>query len=314
MKLKENNLISSIKSIVSNQLNRSYSLSKWRFFQTLKNNLQDRRKAPILIHTNGKVGSSTIHNSLQQSEHPVFHVHYLGKNYLKDYENFVKQNYFNKQNRGAHLYKSLLWTPQYVNKNYIGKEKVKAITIWRDPISKNMSTLFQWIHFREDENHYYFHSHQYDLQFDIKTTKEDLSPLIDFFLENFPHKIHEDWIEEEQGQLKSLPYLNHEFDKEKGFQILENEEWELLTLKIESFSNENYADVIGDFSNVKDFEFDSVNLTSEKQKNVAYLKFKEQIKFPKSLLDEIYNSEFMNHFYTQEEISAFRNRLNTLDE
>ena len=39
-----------------------------------------------------------------------------------------------------------------------------------------------------------------------------------------------------------------------------------------------------------------------------YQEFIDNLKLPEELLDEIYNSDFMNHFYYKKEIAAFRKK------
>lgn len=290
-------------------LNKNYASAKALFFYELKKYSQNKSKTPIIVYTNGKVGSSTLHASLENDgQIPVFHVHHLNQKYLDNYENYVKQHYFRKPNRGQHLWRSLLWRPQFVRKYFLGQKNLKFIIIWRDPIAKNISTFFQWIHFTENENTFRFSSHQYDMQFDIETPKNDLSILIEHFLKHFPHKTHENWLQIEQQEVLNLPFKNYPFDLEKNYQIIENGKNKVLIIKLEAFKQPDYPKIIGDFCEVEHFEFQNANLTQEKEKYKPYQLFLEQIKIPQHLLNDLYESEFTKHYYTASEIENFRKK------
>ena len=306
----QNNSMDKIKNLAKHYLNKAYVTAKALYFVETKKAFEKKDSVkPMVIYTNGKVGSSTIYKSIEKNtNHPVFHIHHLNKNYLSGYEKFVKENYFRKPERGNYLWQSLLWRPLFLRKNLLYKKPLKFIIVWRDPIAKNISTFFEWIKFREDDNFFYFHSHQYEMQFDIKTPKDDLSLLIEHFLKYFPHHIHENWLEIEQNEVLNIPFLQYDFDKETNYQIIKNELNEVLTLKLEHFKNENYPKIIGDFCGMQDFKYENANVTKDKPKNKPYELFLEQIRIPSKLLNQIYCSDFMNHFYNDWEIDGFINK------
>lgn len=291
-------------------LNKFYYSAKQLFFKEYEANFRkkDKKATPIIVYTNGKVGSSTIYASIEKTGLPVFHIHHLNPQYLLKYEKYVKKEYFRKPHRGQYLWTSLLWRPLFVRDKFLHKTPLNFIIIWRDPIAKNISTFFEWIHFKEDEHYFYFSSHQYDLQFDIKTPKNDLSKLIDFYLQNFPHFTHENWIKIEQGDVLQMPYLEFPFDKEKNFSIIKKEKNKALILKLEAFQTAGYEKLIGDFCHIKNFTYTNANLTEKKTKYKAYQLFLNQIKIPQNLLEETYQSDFVRHYYSDEEIEIFKRK------
>lgn len=97
-----------------------------------------------LIYTMGKVGSSSIFESLKRKKpySDVFHVHFLSENYLENilprrHENF-RHNITIGENVLAHIDKK-------------PGSRIKIVTLTREPIERAISDLFQnWRHLYDD--------------------------------------------------------------------------------------------------------------------------------------------------------------------
>ena len=124
----------------------NYLISKKLFWREL-NKRRGVKTINVFIYTMGKVGSTSIYDSLKNISNKVFcmHFHRLGKDYLKNREIKVKSELFGNPIYSQHLYTSLLWKPQWVRKKFIEKtiNPVKFITIIREPVSRNIYLFFQ---------------------------------------------------------------------------------------------------------------------------------------------------------------------------
>ncbi len=294
---------------IEHYLNKNYFTSKQLYFYNLKEEyLKKDWKNVIMVYTNGKVGSATLRKSLDTNPNNFsLHIHHLNPNYLDSYEKFVKKNYF-YHNFPNFYWTSLLWRPLFVKKHLLGKRDLKFITLWREPVSRNISNFFQWIKFSEHQDYYHFTSHQYEMEFDIKTPKDDLSELIDHFLANFPHKKSQMWIKSEQDYILKDSYLNYDFDFNKQYQIIKKENIQFLTLKLEYINQNIYEPILSEYCNQDSFEFHLANETKDKDKYTPYKLFLNQVRFEDKLLDDQYNSNFIKHFYSKGEIETFRDK------
>ena len=50
------------------------------------------------------------------------------------------------------------------------------------------------------------------------------------------------------------------------------------------------------------------NDSNDKKYSDAYLNFKKRVKFPNNYLNEMYESNYMRHFYTEKEIKSLKSK------
>lgn len=265
---------------------------------------------PIIIYTDGKVGSTTFQKSLENANRTVFHIHRLNATYLQGFQKSVLLHYFNKKNVSPHTYRTLLWKPLWVKKNIISKQKVKYFTAWRDPISKNISSYFQWLRMAETEDEYHFTSFNFTPFLDMKVKKNNLQPLMDYFLEKFDHFHHEKWIKEEWIDNLGFNYLQEPFPLEQGYQVvkLPNQNAEIFITNLENYKNENVMTAMQNYFEIDQFEILHANSAEDKNIGIVYKKFMQEIIFDEEFLNNIYNSPFMKNFYTKEQIQQFKSK------
>jgi hypothetical protein len=80
-----------------------------------------------------------------------------------------------------------------------------------------------------------------------------------------------------------------------------------LVLRCE-LSDEVKAGAIADFLNLEEFTIVRSNRTSDKPYAYQYDEFRRRIRLPATLLDELYESKFAKHFYSDEERRQWRTR------
>ena len=81
----------------------------------------------------------------------------------------------------------------------------------------------------------------------------------------------------------------------------------MLVLRCE-LDDRTKAQAVANFLDLDEFEIVRSNVTSEKSYAGQYAEFKQRIRIPTPLLDQMYNSKFARHFYSSEECKKFRAR------
>jgi|TARA_R100000479_G_scaffold33554_3_gene14200 hypothetical protein len=255
----------------------------------------------------GKVGSTSIYDSLKlhSSLFNTIHVHTLNNKHLKNREHYIKKEVYKDNNYSRHIYTHLLWKPQWINKllKKINKP-IKIITVVREPISRNISLFFQWIDFEETKDSYIFKSRNNKYPFTIETEKDNLTGLYDIFLNHFTSNSHNEWLREELFNVFNKNLLAVPFDKDKGFSIIQKEGFNLLTLKLEMLDH-TFENAMEDFIEER-ITLVKANEANTKNIKEIYSRFKTEIRFPKSYIDNILDSQYVQHFYTLKEIETFK--------
>ena len=90
-----------------------------------------------------------------------------------------------------------------------------------------------------------------------------------------------------------------------GFKIYKDKIGDILVLRLEDLdrcAEKAFEAFIG----IKNLKLLKKNVSGEKNYAALYRKFKETIVFPKSYIDALYDSKYMQHFYSPAEIDRFR--------
>jgi hypothetical protein len=78
-------------------------------------------------------------------------------------------------------------------------------------------------------------------------------------------------------------------------------------MRLESLNN--CADeAVKRFLSIDDFSMCMGNISQNKEYADAYSEFKHKIDLPTEYIDRMYNSQFVRHFYKDDEIAAMRRR------
>lgn len=207
----------------------------------------------------------------------------------------------------------------------IGDRKLKIITAVRDPVAQNLSLFFQ------RHNYYYWNRVEYwenggDVQklFDLYMEEEiefcrtliespDLRVRYNY---DYPYR-----IDKAHNRYTSLVQYNHEvefkkgfdidlyqypFDKEKGFQLFKEGNIEVYIYQLEKL-NSNYRE----FFSALGIDVKMLCTEYQAEKKWYYSSYKEAQKrlvLKQDYLDECYNSQYMRHFYNDEDIQRFKEK------
>ncbi|MCI8454244.1 MAG: hypothetical protein HFE84_06490 [Lachnospiraceae bacterium] len=254
------------------------------------NRIEYTCKCPVLVYQNGKVGSSTVSDSLTSAGTENVHFHrfffvkdihgrlLLGDKQHKAMESFVSYSpYFSE-------YK------EYIKRNMKHK---KIITLVRDPIAVNVSSVFQWIGIGV-ANRY--------LVSRLQTGKTFAQAVCELMIE-IQNRLF-GWFFEELKESCDIDVFAYPFDKEKGYTILSQNGIEVLVIKTEQLSQ--MTEVIQKFVDNRRFELLNTNVGSDKEYAHLYAEVKKRLVLPKEYVEHYYiNNPYMDHFYSKEEQKCF---------
>lgn len=242
-------------------------------------NILGKNKTAIIIYQMGKVGSTSIFESLKNYGLRVFKVHKLHP---------TKNFRFNPSINGLAI-KPPSWfgENEHVYKSYIStKQQVKIICPIREPFSRNISAFFQNLE-----------------QFTkVKQSKTSLGTkeLIEIFFKEYPHHVPLRWFEFEMGKMLNINVYDYPFSKQQGYIVIKKANIELLVIKSE-LSNETKSQVIGEFIGIDGFVLKNANVGRTKTYSKLYNDFKRQIVFDDTFIDMMLNSQYFEHFYHKKE-------------
>lgn len=282
-------------------------IGRWWWEFTLRNSLAARihyaiqfRKwdrvtsAPIIIYQMGKVGSTTVLTSLEALKlgRLLFHIHYLSSEMLSFL--IARNRSIGRKAQPPHIWRGL-----YINRRLKQEGEPKlwdVITPVREPVARNVSAFFEDLPLfvPEDSN-------------DVTANKVELDKLTEMFLETYKHEIPLEWLDIEMKQVFGIDVYSHTFPRERGYDIFELNGVRILLLRLENLPGSAKA-MMHEFLGIEDFQVLNARVgTSAEYKN-SYKSFISQVHLPPSYLDKMYQSKYARHFYSEEELAAFRDR------
>ena len=270
---------------------------------------------PILIYQMGKVGSSSLRNSLFRCPDPrtrlvlMSHEYFPVRNRNPDriavepeyrdmlareiaHEQHVYQQRSLRQRMGRRFREKFY--AEMICRRYVQpKRRLKVITLVREPVANNISMFFQVLH-------------QY-LGPDVDPSACDTDELIDTFIEKYMHSRPLTWLDAEVKTHFGIDIFQHPFPIERGYTAISHDNVSLLVLRCD-LDDRTKAQAIADFIGLDKFEILRSNVASDKNYASPYSMFKQRIKLPPALLDQMYDSKFARHFFSREERELFRER------
>lgn len=233
---------------------------------------------PVIVYQMGKVGSSTLKNSLEENNIPALHIHrYFFKN--TERPNTLKLLPHKLKNR-------------VIFNRFLKGDKVKIITFYRDPLSRNISSFFQNLDV-------YFKTSEFE-NLDYKILEERFNKAINL------HDTPNNWFDLEFKNKLNIDVFKHPFNKQKGYTLISKGNIEVflcVTNKINHLETE-----LGDFLELDNFKLNNSNIGDKKWYKDLYIEFKERYKPTTKMLDTLYDSNTINHFYNDDEINRMKSR------
>ncbi|MCU0286868.1 MAG: putative capsular polysaccharide synthesis family protein [Acidobacteria bacterium] len=245
---------------------------------------------PILIYQMGKVGSTSVYNSLKCAgiSNSLFHVHQLSDEGIKRKEMWLKH----------HEALEIPWVKedlQYIKKikELITRNRSefqwKIITMTRDPVSVKLSAFF--------ENIEVYGNTVFD-----SPDKVNIAKTIDcirkeaFDLEKINGDYYHVWFDEELKTVFDIDVYQVPYDFNKGYTIITKEEVSVLVMRIEDMS-ESFQDAMAEFLKIDKIKLIKDNTADNKKYWHEYQTVLKNFKLPLEFLDLIYATPYARHFY-----------------
>lgn len=262
----------------------------------LKTFIRDERfklkclQSDILVYQMAKVASFGVYKSLKQLGCSVSHFHFLTNvpSFCVGHTRGERLLLAVRGGVSSFFYRTLV---------RLRPRDYKIITLVREPLSRNVSLMFQM--FADLLGPALQAGGGASVEVD---ELELLSRMFARLNQNYPAQ----WLDGELKQVFGIDVLAHPFDKEKGYAIIKQGRVSVLVLRAEDLSANQ--DVIGAFAGVEGFSLQSTNRASKKWYANLHRRFNEGYVPEIQLLDRLYDSDYMKHFYADQQIQAFRNK------
>ncbi len=248
----------------------------------------------VFLYTMGKAGSNSISYSLESVGLSVSSKHYFSGD---------QQNFFS--NTTSDLLGNL--RKQYT-KGCLArlKHKIKIITLVRDPLARNLSLAFFAL------ERLLYHTLGPNDSRNLKGNRASRNEIIKIgFEEQINHEGPLNWFEEEFNDVLNLDVYKHPFDQEKGYARITSEKFDVLILKLEKLNT--LEPVIKDFLDLASFSLLNANSSKNYWYADLYQNFREEFTPAPQYLDLMYQSRYCQHFYTPQEIAAFRSKWENIN-
>jgi hypothetical protein len=251
------------------------------------------KKIPLtLVYQQGRVGSTSVYEALQSAQlgHPVYHVHTI------DSDNASKQIYKQKI-RKEKVYRNL-----FIGK-YLGDlissgrktQKWNIVCIFRDPIAVVMSLYFMNAKssFKGTLNDEGTIDPSLAMEH-LRTLFENDDPndwaVVNWFDTIFYHEV-------------GVNVYDYKFDYDKGYVVIETEEYRIILLKLESLK-EQFSAAMADFYNTDETKFalKVANVHRDQKQDEVHQIVKKDFELTQKNCQKVYQTKFVEHFYSPSEI------------
>jgi hypothetical protein len=261
---------------------------KWRLQVAIRRRLQRTSirhgwgSFPVLIYQVGKVGSSSVYSSLKRRRIACVHVHRI------DPENIGKLA-AERMRSGLPVKDERLGLAIHHRLRH-GAEKVRIITMVREPLSRNISAFF------ENLTDFYGGSPLDSISVDEAVRR---------FLGEYPHHVPLEWFDLEFARVTGISVFDHPFPHEQQWSVIKEGRFEILVIRVEAPDPVKKA-ALEQFLGIDNLEMVRANEGGGKNYATLYDDFRKRIRIPASYVDEMLDSRYARHFYSGAELSKVR--------
>ena len=267
------------------------------------------RSVPILVYQMGKVGSSSIRNTLLlQGLHPVLHLHTfsplrdkkvadvrveaeLAPTVAREIEQ--ARSVFEQMGRWARL---RLVVHEQMNEKRLARRllrpgaPLKIITSVREPIAANVSMFFQLLPWYTRGSY--------------RPDRISTDELIRLFFERYSCGRPLIWFDEEMKYNTGIDVYQHPFPNERGSLEIRDGDTDTLVLKTETEDAQKEA-ALSRFLHLDRIRLAKSNVAADKAYAEQYAEFKQRIRFPEAFFRAMYESKYARHFYDAGELQYY---------
>lgn len=261
-------------------------------------------REPLLVFQMGKVGSSSIAGSLSANlvNHQVFQIHFLSDAWINRVVDQYRQA---SKVTGRPSIDDHVLASRYLShrlKRRRKGERLNVISLVRDPVARNISSFFQAFPI------YMANAITIDDANGVRGIRTD--ELVRLFQEEFGedrHAVPTTWFQTHLQPAFDIDVFVTPFDHGKHYQIIENERARVLLLRAEDLDTA-LIPAVREFLGIELPAVAHRNRADDKAYAGTYRAFKDELKLTESYVDGLYNTPFMQHFYTAAEMTSFKQR------
>lgn len=252
-------------------------------------------KTPIAVYQMGKVGSETIVNSLKQIDLgvPIYHVHILSHQNIE----IALNNYQQKQQPLTLQLENSRLLRKYLART--DNPTLNVITAVREPVSQFISAFFQNVR----SSHPDLVSEQGNLR------RNAIYKFLTKRLSNYQvdRAWNCNWFDRDFKPALGIDVYQHKFDRELGYTQLNSQNIKVLLLQLEK--SEDWGKIISEFLQLsKPIKIIKSNVSGRKDYKRVYQHILDNLEIPSGILENIYQCQYCQHFYSNAAINYFINR------
>jgi len=267
------------------------------------------RSVPILVYQMGKVGSSTVRNTLLlRGLHPVLHLHTFSPLREKcpedvDVDPAMRDELVREIEHARVVFagmgmraKLALTLHEWLNERRLRRrllrpgQPLKIITSVREPIAANVSMFFQLLPWYTGGRY--------------APDRFTTDALMRLFFERYSCYRPLIWFDEEMRYETGVDVYRHPFPGDLGSLAFREGAIEVLVLKTET-DDAVKEKALSEFLGIEDLRLVKSNVGERKAYAEQYREFKERIRFPDAFFRTMYDSRYARHFYDDDEIARF---------
>lgn len=238
------------------------------------------RNNVVLVYTMGKVASNSVYYAVRKRLPHVkcFAMHYMTDESLEAQEKLLEKSIYKKMHT-----RHALKIKRYLAKHT--RKKNKIISIVRQPVLRDVSHIFQYKSVYEASSK--------------KGQELDLS--------NYDFDYTINWFDKEFKAFTGIDIYKNKFDKEKGYSIIKNENYNVLLIRFEDL-DQVFKEAMNDFIQANNWQLPKKNSSDRKYYSAEYNLFKSTFKMEPETLEKLVSSKYAMHFYSHNELHMLRQR------
>jgi hypothetical protein len=273
---------------------------------------------PILVYQMGKVGSSSIRNTmLLLGLHPVLHLHTFSPLREKSVDDVHVEpelvptvareieharSVFDQMGGWARL---RLVLHEHTNERRLARRllrpgaPLKIITSVREPIAANVSMFFQLLK-------WYTHG-------SYRRDRFSTDELIRLFFDRYSCGRPLIWFDEEMKYNTGIDVYRNPFPSDRGALAFHEGNTDILVLKTET-EDVLKEQALSRFLCVDRIRLAKSNVAADKAYAAQYAEFKQKIRFPEEFFRAMYESKYARHFYDASELQHYSKQWHRSEE
>ena len=242
---------------------------------------------PILVYQMGKVGSRSLVAALEQGGHDVWHVHQLNRRSLAALE-------AKERRRGFDPPPHIAMGKRVIREMLDAGRGLRIVTGVREPIARNASGFFQNLR----------NFSKLDMRGRPLASNEELTRK---FMEEYAQRVPLRWFDRQVKGPLGVDVYRYRFPHERGWQLIEESGHQILIVRAESSDEAKRAGLAALLGRSVG-ELPRVNAAEDKAYAARYEEFKRSLRLSEEYVRRMLESRYTRHFYSSEEIEAFRER------